>query len=142
MPVYRKTGPPGLLAKFFINLPPEGRTTGLPLCLAKIYRPWLKIFFEVFALAPFPLPSLLFVKIKRAPAHSNNRQNFKIMTYVSIISADTNRRYKEYQIEVITFDGDSETVYVTARTSEEAQAMAAAQVPDADYTMVQGIFEN
>lgn len=84
----------------------------------------------------------MFVKIKRAPAHSNNRQNFKIMTYVSIISADTNRRYKEYQIEVITFDGDSETVYVTARTSEEAQAMAAAQVPDADYTMVQGIFEN
>ncbi len=64
------------------------------------------------------------------------------MTYVSIISADTNRRYKEYQIEVITFDGDSETVYVTARTSEEAQAMAAAHVPDADYTMVQGIFEN
>ncbi len=64
------------------------------------------------------------------------------MTYVSIISADTNRRYKEYQIEVITFDGDSETVYVTARTSEEAQAKAAAQVPDADYTMVQGIFEN
>lgn len=64
------------------------------------------------------------------------------MTYVSIISADTNRRYKEYQIEVITFDGDSEIVYVTARTSEEAQAMAAAQVPDADYTMVQGIFEN
>lgn len=64
------------------------------------------------------------------------------MTYVSIISADTNRRYKEYQIEVITFDGESETVYVTARTSEEAQAMAAAQVPDADYTMVQGIFEN
>lgn len=64
------------------------------------------------------------------------------MTYVSIISADTNRRYKEYQIEVITFDGDSETVYVTARTSEEAQAQAAAQVPDADYTMVQGVFEN
>lgn len=64
------------------------------------------------------------------------------MTYVSIISADTNRRYKEYQIEVITFDGDSETVYVTARTSEEAQAKAAALVPDADYTMVQGIFEN
>ena len=64
------------------------------------------------------------------------------MTYVSIISADTNRRYKEYQIEVITFDGDSKTVYVTARTSEEAQAKAAAQVPDADYTMVQGIFEN
>ena len=64
------------------------------------------------------------------------------MTYVSIISADTNRRYTEYQIEVITFDGDSEIVYVTARTSEEAQAMAAAQVPDADYTMVQGIFEN
>ena len=62
MPVYRKTGPPGLLAKFFINLHLAG----------SIYRRRLKIFLEVFALAPFPLPSLLHVKIKRAPAHSKN----------------------------------------------------------------------
>lgn len=59
------------------------------------------------------------------------------MTYVSCISLDTNRRLKEYQVEVITFDGESEIVYVIARTADEAQEKAAAQVPDADYTMVQ-----
>ena len=64
------------------------------------------------------------------------------MTYVSTISFDTNRRYKEYQIEVITFNGESEIVYVTARTAEEAQSKAAAQVADADYTMVQGCWQN
>lgn len=63
------------------------------------------------------------------------------MTYVSCISLDTNRRLKEYQVEVMTFDGESEIVYVVARTSEEAQEKAAAQVPNADYTMVQGCWE-
>ena len=63
------------------------------------------------------------------------------MTYVSCISLDTNRRLKEYQVEVITFDGESEIVYVIARTVDEAQEKAAAQVPDADYTMVQGFCE-
>lgn len=63
------------------------------------------------------------------------------MTYVSCISLDTNRRLKEYQVEVMTFDGESEIVYVVARTSEEAQEKAAAQVPNADYTMVQGYCE-
>ncbi len=63
------------------------------------------------------------------------------MTYVSCISLDTNRRLKEYQVEVMNFDGESEIVYVVARTSEEAQEKAAAQVPNADYTMVQGCWE-
>ena len=63
------------------------------------------------------------------------------MTYVSCISLDTNRRLKEYQVEVITFDGESEIVYVIARTADEAQEKAAAQVPYADYTMVQGFCE-
>lgn len=63
------------------------------------------------------------------------------MTYVSCISLDTNRRLKEYQVEVITFDGESEIVHVIARTADEAQEKAAAQVPDADYTMVQGFCE-
>ena len=57
-----KRGPPGRSAKFFINLHLAG----------SIYRRRLKIFLEVFALAPFPLPSFLHVKIKRAPAHSKN----------------------------------------------------------------------
>ena len=38
-------------------------------------------------------------------------------------------------------DGESEIVYVIARTADEAQEKAAAQVPDADYTMVQGFCE-
>ena len=63
------------------------------------------------------------------------------MTYVSNLSNDKNRRRKEYQIEVVTFNGESEIVYVVARTSDEAQAKAAAQVADADYTMVQGSWE-
>lgn len=63
------------------------------------------------------------------------------MTYVSCISLDTNRRLKEYQVEVITLDGESEIVYVIARTADEAQEKAAAHVPDADYTMVQGFCE-
>ena len=61
MPVYRKTGL-RTSAKFFINLHLAG----------SIYRRRLKIFLEVFALAPFLLPSFLHVKIKRAPAHSKN----------------------------------------------------------------------
>lgn len=43
---------------------------------------------------------------------------------------------KEFQVEVITFDGDSETVYVEARSEEEASNMAAEIVGNADYTMV------
>lgn len=63
------------------------------------------------------------------------------MTYVSSISFDTNRSLKEFMVEVITFDGESEIVYVTARSSDEAQEKAAAQVPNADYTMIQGFCE-
>ena len=39
-------------------------------------------------------------------------------------------------MEVITFDGESETVYVEAYNEDEASDIAAAQVGDADYTMV------
>ena len=43
---------------------------------------------------------------------------------------------KEYQVEVITFDGESETVYVEAYNEDEASNKAAAQVDNADYVMV------
>ena len=43
---------------------------------------------------------------------------------------------KEYQVEVVTFDGESETVYVEAYNEDEASNKAAAQVGNADYTMV------
>ena len=39
-------------------------------------------------------------------------------------------------MEVITFDGESETVYVEAYNEVEASNMAAAQVGNADYVMV------
>ena len=43
---------------------------------------------------------------------------------------------KEYQVEVVTFDGESVTVYVEAYNEDEASNRAAAQVGNADYTMV------
>ena len=65
------------------------------------------------------------------------------MTYVSNIfnsSLNSNRSLKDYSVEVITFDGESITVEVEARSAEEAQEIAASQVEHADYTMVQGCF--
>lgn len=43
-------------------------------------------------------------------------------------------------MEVITFDGDSNTVEIEARDEDEAQEIAASQFEDVDYTMVQGCF--
>ena len=60
------------------------------------------------------------------------------MNYTTAASLNSNNNLMEYMIEVITFDGESEIVYVEAENAEEAQAKAAAEVPDADYTMVQG----
>ncbi len=51
-------------------------------------------------------------------------------------SAFRSNRMKEYQVEVITFDGDSQTVYVEARNEEEASDRADEIVGNADYTMV------
>ena len=65
------------------------------------------------------------------------------MTYVSNIfssSLNSNRSLKDYSVEVITFDGESITVEVEARSAEDAQEIAASQVENADYTMVQGCF--
>lgn len=65
------------------------------------------------------------------------------MTYVMNIAAaslNSNNALKFWTIEVITFDNESVIVEVEARTAEEAQEIAASQVEDADYTMVQGCF--
>lgn len=61
-----------------------------------------------------------------------------VMNYTAAASLNSNNNLMEYMIEVITFDGESYTEEVEARDAEEAQAKAAAEVPDADYTMVQG----
>ena len=56
---------------------------------------------------------------------------------VQCVDADENSNgLKEYQVEVITVDGESETVYVEAYNEDEASNKAAAQVGNADYTMV------
>ena len=49
---------------------------------------------------------------------------------------ENSNELKEYQVEVITFDGESEMVYVEAYNEDEASDIAAAQVGDADDTMV------
>ncbi len=60
-----------------------------------------------------------------------------VMTSTSAASLNSTDILMEYMIEVITFDGESETVYVEAYDDAEAQNMAAAQVENADYTMIQ-----
>lgn len=55
-------------------------------------------------------------------------------------SLDSNRKLKCYTIEVITFDGDSYIEEIEARSSDEAQEIAASYHEDVDYTMVQGCF--
>jgi len=75
------------------------------------------------------------------------------MTYVSNIfnsSLNSNLNLKYFSVEVITFDGDSNTVEVEARNADEAQEpsarrpngrqIAASQFDNVDYTMVQGWF--
>lgn len=52
-------------------------------------------------------------------------------------SFDSDNELREFQVEVITYDGDSEIVYVEARDAYEAQQMAAEMVANADYIMVQ-----
>ena len=64
------------------------------------------------------------------------------MTHISqfavknINANENNNELKEFQVEVVTFDGESETVYVEAYNEDEASNKAAAQVGNADYTMV------
>ena len=64
------------------------------------------------------------------------------MTHISqfavknINANENNNELKEFQVEVVTFDDESEIVYVEAYNEDEASDIAAAQVGDADYTMV------
>ena len=65
------------------------------------------------------------------------------MTYVSNIfnnSLNSNRKLKYYSVEIITFNGESFTEEIEARSAEEAQEIAASMYEEVDYTMVQGCF--
>ena len=64
------------------------------------------------------------------------------MTHISqfavknIDAYKNSNKLKEYQVEVITFDGESEMVYVEAYNEDEASNIAVGRVGNADYTMV------
>ena len=79
----------------------------------------------------------------RHGAKVTNSKTSKIVTAVfsnsKFFSFSSNNELREYQVEVITFDGDSETIYVEAHDADEAQEIASNMVADADYVMVQGI---
>lgn len=67
------------------------------------------------------------------------------MTYVmnsSLLSTLPTSRdiLKEYWVEVILFDGESDTVTVYAYSEEDAQDKAASMFDNVDYTMVQGCY--
>lgn len=67
------------------------------------------------------------------------------MTYVmnsSVLSSlPTNRDIlKEYWVEVILFDGESESVTIYAYNEEDAQDEAASMFDNVDYTMIQGCY--
>lgn len=67
------------------------------------------------------------------------------MTYVMNSSfhssLPTNRDIlKEYWVEVMLFDGESEVVTIYAYSEEDAQDEAASMFDNVDYTMVQGCY--
>ena len=63
------------------------------------------------------------------------------MTHISLFAAMNSfendyNELNDYQVEVVTFDGDVEIVSVEAHNEQEAADKAAAIVGNADYTMV------
>ena len=88
-------------------------------------------------------PHILQCKTNAPRRTVKNLLNFKIMTHVMNIfgsSLNSNRKLKYFSVEVITFDGESYTIEVEARSADEAQEIAASMYDDVDYTMVQGCF--
>lgn len=71
-----------------------------------------------------------------------NNQILTKMTHISLFAAmnsfenDYNDELIEYQVEVVTFDGDVEIVSVEAHNEQEAADKAAEMVENADYAMV------
>ena len=71
-----------------------------------------------------------------------NNQILTKMTHISLFAAmnsfenDFNNEFNDYQVEVVTFDGDVEIVSVEAHNEQEAADKAAAIIGNADYTMV------
>lgn len=65
------------------------------------------------------------------------------MTYVAQFSCFSSpaseESLKEYQVEIVTFDGESFYESVEAASEEEAADLAAAMVDNTDFVMIQGV---
>ncbi len=65
------------------------------------------------------------------------------MTYVAqfsrFSSPSSDETYKEYQVEIVTFDGDSYFETIEAASEEEAAEIAAGMVGNTDFVMIQGV---
>ena len=83
-------------------------------------------------LRPFPHARQCSNKFDTALAQSVKSQ-FAVKDFDAY---ENSNELKEYQVEVITFDGESEMVYVEAYNEDEASNIAVARVGNADYTMV------
>lgn len=57
----------------------------------------------------------------------------------NFFSSNYNNELRNYTIEVITFDGESEIFEIEAEDANEACSMATSMVENADYAMVQGV---
>ena len=83
-------------------------------------------------LRPFPHARQCSNKFDTALAQSVKSQ-FAVKDFDAY---ENSNELKEYQVEVITFDGESETVYVEAYNEDEASNKAAAQVGNASRNII------
>lgn len=65
------------------------------------------------------------------------------MTYVAQFSCfsspASSETFREYQVEIVTFDGDSFFESIVAASEEEAAEMAASMFDNTDFVMIQGV---
>lgn len=57
----------------------------------------------------------------------------------NFFSSNYNNELRNYTIEVITFDGESEIFEIEAEDANEACNIATSMVENVDYAMVQGV---
>ena len=65
------------------------------------------------------------------------------MTFVttsSSISLPVNNKVKYFTVEIVTFDGESYTEEIVARSKEQAEEIAYTMYDNIDYVMIQGCF--
>ncbi|MBD5172305.1 MAG: hypothetical protein HDT02_03675 [Bacteroidales bacterium] len=64
-----------------------------------------------------------------------------VETYFADSTLSNSSSIRFFYVEVISYDGESDFCEVEARSSEEAQQIAASRYPDCDYTVIQSCYE-